>query len=215
MNKFAIMTVSTVFACSTLLPGAAWGRNAAANGSGDDSTQASSVAAQFVPAQAVLEKDLDARKTQAGQQFRATLTSATRLKNGMELPRGTELVGTVATDNTDSNGGSTLALQFTQAQLKGGKTIPIEATIVGVAPPADSTSWDGTAGQAPPDPWNGSALQVDQIGVLHHVDLHSRIAGENSGVFVSKKKEDMKFAAKSQIALAIGAPGTEGMNAEN
>jgi hypothetical protein len=216
MTKF--LTVSTLLACGVLLlPGIARARVSGANGSAsaDLSTEAASVAAQMVPAQAVLEKELDARKTQVGQQFSAALTSTVHLKSGTDLPRGTVLLGTVAVDNSGGNGGSTLALRFTQAQIKSGKTVPIEATIVGIAPPSDSTSWDGTDVQAPPDPWNGSALQVDQIGVLHNVDLHSKIADKDSGVFVSNRKEDMKFAAKSQISLAIGAPGAEGMNAEN
>jgi hypothetical protein len=128
------------------------------------------------------------------------------LKDGSELPRGTALVGTVAADNMQQYGAkSILALRFTQAQLKDGKTIPIQATIVGVAPPMTTDSWDQGAGEAVPDPWNGSALQIDVVGVLSGVDLHSRIDGRNSGVFVSTKKDDMKLAAQSQMSLALTA----------
>jgi hypothetical protein len=35
------------------------------------------------------------------------------------------------------------------------------------------------------------------------VDLHSRISSINSGVFVSTKKNDVRLAAGSEIALAI------------
>jgi hypothetical protein len=215
MNKSSLLTVSTLIACGALLiPGAARAKTSGANGagSGEVSAAAESMAAQMVPAQAVLDKDLDARKTQPGQEFRATLTSTIHLKNGTELPRGTALVGTVATDKMESGGGSTLALKFTQAELKNGKTIPIEATIVGISPPSDSSAWDGSDAQAPPDPWNGSALQVDDIGVMSGVDLHSKIADEDSGVFVANKKEDVKFSARSQLSLAIGAQSGTGMN---
>lgn len=46
-------------------------------------------------------------------------------------------------------------------------------------------------------------LQIDEIGALSGVDLHSRIASKNSGVFVSTKKDDMKLSAGSEFALAI------------
>jgi hypothetical protein len=55
-------------------------------------------------------------------------------------------------------------------------------------------------------------MQFDMIGVLSNVDLHSRIAGENSGVFVSATKRDIKLAERTQLALAIGAQETTGMN---
>jgi hypothetical protein len=59
--------------------------------------------------------------------------------------------------------------------------------------------------------WNGVAIRYI-IGVLSNVDLHSRIAGENSGVFVSAMKSNIKLAERTQIALAIGAQATTGMN---
>jgi hypothetical protein len=178
-----------------------------------DSAAAQQQAAQMVPAEAVLDKELDAKKAQQGEQFSAKLTSTVHLKNGTELPKGTALVGKITTDNMGHAGESSLALQFTEAQLKDGKTIPIQATIVGISAPASSESWDYSAGGAPPDEWNGQALQVDDQGVLSGVDLHSRIGGENSGVFVSKRS-DMKLAARSQISLAIYTQSAAGVGGE-
>jgi hypothetical protein len=205
-----IRVFSMVSLAALLCPGI---MQAQAAGNSAISAAAENLAAQLVPAQAVLDKDLDAKKTQPGQEFRATLTGVVHLKNGVELPRGTALVGTIATDQAQS-GKSTMALRFTQAQLKGGKTIPIQATIVGAAPPSTSNSWDHSDSQAPPDQWNGKALQVDDIGVLSDVDLHSTIAGENSGVFVTTKS-DLKLAAKSQMSLAIGGQTAGGASAGN
>jgi len=211
MRSTSIFAVSIAFAtCALFCPKPAAAQTS--NGTTDvDASMAagaaSQVAAQMVPANATLAQAIDAKKMQPGQPFQAKLSDTVHLKNGVELPRGTTLVGTVATDQM-GNGKSTLALRFTKADLKGGKEIPIQATIVGVAPPANGSGWDGSGAQAPPSPWNGSSLQVDEIGVMSGIDLHSKIAGEDSGVFVSSRKDNMKFLNQSQLSLAIAPRGT-------
>ena len=146
-----------------------------------------------------------------GEQFKAVLSDTVHLKNGVELPRGTTLVGTIATEGASAGAKTELALRFTQADLKSGKTIPIEATIVGIAPPVDNLG-DSSSEQMPPEAWDGTETQFDMIGVLSNVDLHSKIAGENSGVFMSATKSNIKLADRTQIALAIGAQETGRMN---
>jgi hypothetical protein len=171
-------------------------------------------AAQMVSGQVRLLKTLDAKKAQAGQQFEAVVDHTINLKDGAELPHGTVLVGQVATDQMHMSGTSRLALRFTEAKLKDGKTVPIRAMIAGVSGPA---SYDGymSADTAPPA-WSRGMLQIDEQGALRDIDLHSRIAGANSGVFVTTKKDDVKLAAGSQLSLAIAAqsnqnaPGTNG-----
>lgn len=153
MRICALSTISLVVTCGALLYPV--NANAQAPGAQSSDTNAvsaaaESAAAQMVPAAAVLDKALDARKAQAGQEFRATLTSTIHLKNGTELPRGTALLGTIATDRMQSAGRSTLALRFTQAQLKNGKAIPIQAMIAGVAPPEGYETWEQNGGGAPP-----------------------------------------------------------------
>ncbi|MDE3188047.1 MAG: hypothetical protein KGM96_11075, partial [Acidobacteriota bacterium] len=119
-------------------------------GSGVSVAEQQREAGMMVPAQAALVKDLDSRKTQPGHQFQAVLGSAVHLKSGVELPRGTVLLGTVVTDDMQAKGTSRLALRFTQAKLKSGKVIPIMATIMGITPPAygfysapGGNNWDG------------------------------------------------------------------------
>jgi hypothetical protein len=165
------------------------------------STAGQGEAARMVPARAALVKTLDAKKMEPGQQFQATLSSKVQLKNGPELPRGTLLIGTVVNDNSQTSGTLKLALRFTQAQLKNGQTVPIRATIVGVFAP-DSTESEET------NTWNANTLRVDQENVQSGVDLHSSIDGDNSGVFVSAKKTDLKLSQGSGISLAIEAQGS-------
>ncbi len=167
----------------------------------------------MVPAQAQLAQNLDTKNLQPGEQFKAVLKGKIHLKNGVELPRGTALMGTVASETAPPGAKSELALRFTQADLKSGKTIPIEATIVGVAPP--ETQDDAQAElmyNAPPNRWDGRTLAFDVNGALSGIDLHSRIAGQNSGDFISAKKSNLKLGVRTQIALAIGPQTTNGSN---
>jgi len=161
----------------------------------------------MVPAQAALVDNLDAKKVQPGGQFKAKLSGKVRLRNGLELPSGTMLIGSVATDDMQVAGTSKLALRFSQAQLKNGQVIPIKATIVGVLPSESSDPEYGVtpidAGDRAQTGWNNGTLQVDQIDALSGVDLHSKIASENSGVFAATRKNDVRLLKGSEIELAI------------
>ena len=168
-------------------------------------------AMRMVAARAALEKTLDADHLSTGSQFRAKLTSKVQLENGPELPSGTMLLGEVAADDMNVAGTSKVALRFTNAVLKDGQNVPIKATIVGIFNP--QTDSQGVPTQVP-NSWNDGTLAIDQIGVVSGVDLHSRIASHNSGVFVSSTKHNVKLAASSEIQLAIAArnQGSQGMN---
>jgi hypothetical protein len=159
----------------------------------------------MVPAQATLSQTLDARKALPGQQVRLTLVKTVQLKDGPELPRGTQLIGTVATDPANASDKSRIELRFTQAVLKGVKTIPIKATIVGVYSPVreDGSGHPVAAGTQKPNVWNSQILEVDQTDSESGVQLQSKISSENSGTLVSTKKGTVKLLAGSEIALAI------------
>jgi hypothetical protein len=127
------------------------------------------------------------------------------------LPRGTTLLGQVTTNDMQQQGRSKLALRFDQARLKNGTTVPIRATIVGFYP-ANAGEFDGPDNlDAVPNDWSAKTLQLDQLGVARGVDLHSKISSQNSGVFVSTKKDDVKLREGSQIQFAI-APANNGQN---
>lgn len=176
---------------------------------------AAAEAQQMVPARAALTRTWDANKMKPGDRIEAKLAGTVHLKNGTELPGGSMLMGVVATDNMNP-GNSKLALRFTEAKTKHGQTVPITATIVGVYPPQSRTGagYDVVAGDQAPNSWTDSELQVDQLDALSGVDLHSRIAGENSGVFVTKKKDDVKLEQGSELTLAI-CGHTNGQNTMN
>ncbi len=166
-------------------------------------------ATRMVPASAVLVQQIDARKVHSGQQFRARLTQTVRLKNGAVLPKGTTLIGTIAKDAMHPDGTSRLILQFTQADMKNGKTIPVVAAIMGVSQPA---VWELDDSTEYPDTWDGTTLKVDEINAVSDFDLNSMIAGPNSGVFVSKKKDEVKLDNQTQLSLAIAAQDAHEQN---
>lgn len=152
-------------------------------------------AARMVPARASLVQPLDANKLEPGQQIKATLSDKIKLKDGTELPRGTVLIGTAS--NSDANGKSVLTMQFTQAQLKDGKTISIAATIIDLIPASNVGYTTATI-------WNPSVLHVMQLNVVRGVDLESRIGDTNSATFVAAKKGNLKLAKGCALSLAIG-----------
>lgn len=168
-------------------------------------------AAQMVPAQAYLLHKLDAKDMKPGSRFTARLSDTVHLKNGPELPKGTELIGNISTDEMQLKGTSKLALRITEAQLNDGKTVPVKATIVGVfAPETETMNGNNVApGQEQANDWTNKVLRVDQLNVVGGVDLHSSVNGTNSGVLVATKKDDVKISAGSELALAIAAQNGE------
>jgi hypothetical protein len=175
-------------------------------------------AKRMTRARAELMRPLDAKKDQSGSAVQAKLEAKVTLTDGTILPDGTILVGEVTADDTQQQGMSKLALRFNQARLKNGTVVPIKATIVGIlAPGADDYGTDSEeAGDRVPNSWTDGTLQVEQIGVVEGVDLHSKISSENSGVFVSTKKDDVKLKQGSEIQFAIGpGPGPSGTAMSN
>jgi|GEM_PF-1298969 len=196
-----------------LLPGLTYAQSTVdSQPSQDSANQSDEVAAQqaeqMVPARAYLRNKLDAKHAQPGAQFAATLSESVHLKNGPELPRGTELAGTVTTNDKQADGTSRLALTITQARLKNGETIPVKATIVGVWGPESETAQGLSVvpGEEETNDWTAKILKIDELGATPGADMHSEIAGQSSGVFVANKKNgNVKIDAGSELALAIEA----------
>jgi hypothetical protein len=162
-------------------------------------------ALHLVPASALLLDTLDAKKLQPGASFTARLNTKVHLANGTELPAGTVLQGSVTSDDMNLQGTSKLALQFTTAQLKGGQSVPIKAAIVGLySNDGPDDAYNGWAD------WTKQTVGVEQLDVMSGVDLHSQIDSQNSGVFVTTKKDDVKLGRGSNFSLAIAAePGAQ------
>lgn len=182
----------------------------------NESSSARAEAADMVRAQAVLDRTIDARDVKPGDKITAKLSGKVRLKNGTELPSGTELIGKIGTDDMQKNGTSKLALVLDQAETKDGKTIPLKTTIVGVYGPGvgPATPYPVAPGDQVTNDWTSAAVGVDQMGALSGVDLHSSVTSQNSGVLVSTKKDDFKVERGTEFALAV-APQQQGQQSAN
>jgi hypothetical protein len=158
----------------------------------------------MVPANVALLHTIDASKIESGNQFKVKLADTVRLNNGPELHSGTILVGTV-TKEAEPGSAPKLTLRFTQATLKDGTVVPIKATIVGVAGPDvnDSQGYSVAPGNQQPNNWTSGTLQVEQLNAASHADLHSNIASDDSGVFISRDNQDVKIKAGSELKLAV------------
>jgi hypothetical protein len=169
-----------------------------------------SEAAQMVPALAELDSSVSA-DMESGRRFQAILGNSVRLKDGTELPDGTVLIGFVAYHDVRTDGGSALALRFTMAKLSNGDVVPIKATITGLFPPEVLPgSVDYATENA--EMWDGTSVAIDQQGDMAGGDFHSRIASNNSGVFVSRSN-DVKLLSGSELGLAIAPASQNGQNA--
>ena len=63
-----------------------------------------------------------------------------------------------------------LAVRFFHAELKNGETIPIQATVEGMAPATSPYTWDADFMDMPaPATWNGKTLNLDIQGAAFRI----------------------------------------------
>ena len=165
--------------------------------------------ASNTPGVVELTHALDAKKLTSGATIQTRLTHPVRLADGTKLPTGTWLNASVAQDDMQIDGKVKLALRFTEARMKDGKTVPIKATILAVA--TQPTPVTNAANQEEvlmpvPDNLTNQPDIIDAIGISSGVDLHSKASSQNSGVFVTTTKDDIKLpeGTKMELALASG-----------
>jgi len=213
MKREATISLSLALAfCALVFPRVARATEAHTNQAARPATMrvsAKQEAQLMVPATVDLKGTLDAKKLHADDSFQAVLQRNVQLKNGPKLENGTVLLGTITADQMQP-GNARFALRFTRARLKNGQTIPIEAMIVEVAP-SEKSNRDDIAGRS--GLWSPKTLRIDEIGAVSGFDMHSAVASRNSAVFVSKKKNNLRLGAGSQLVLALAerAPGQSAM----
>jgi hypothetical protein len=112
---------------------------------------------QLQPVAAELENKLDTKDAKTGDSVVVKTTQATTIGNGMEIPKGSEIKGHIVDVASKSAGGdnSRLTIQFDQAQLKDGQSVPIRSVIQSVAPAGTTTEAGAAAGPSATTPSSG------------------------------------------------------------
>lgn len=159
-----------------------------------------------------LNHTLESKSAQAGDPVTATLKGSVKAE-GLDLPKGTQLVGKVADVKAAQNGGqATVSLVFTTAKLKDGKEVPVKATVIAAFPPSANQGVEGagvTMGSAPQQvPSDGT---FDQQGALSHVSLKSAVKNTDSVTFTSSR--NFKLPAGMFLQLGVGSAGDTSANA--
>jgi hypothetical protein len=92
--------------------------------------------AQLRPVRAELVGKLDSKNAKAGDPVVLKTTDKATIGDGVVIPKGSKIKGQVVDskphDGTNKN--AQLTLQFTEAELKGGQTVPIQSVLQSVSP---------------------------------------------------------------------------------
>jgi hypothetical protein len=116
------------------------------------------------PVTGELVNKLDSKIAKTGDSVVLKTTEKATIANGVEIPKGSKLVGHVTDVQAQGTNGdnSRVTIQFDQAELKGGQSLPIRTVIQSLAPPAGSagpggTDVGGSAAGGPPATGSGAA----------------------------------------------------------
>jgi hypothetical protein len=178
---------------------------------GAASAQSGSQNWQLVGVNARLDRTINTDTVKVGQAVDARLDGSVTTSDGVKLDRGTELQGTVADVAPSSNRGpASLTLQFTTAQVKGGKQIPVKVTLLAAYPSSegDAATYGDSLVGPPPQHVDAQQTVVQEPGLLGNVQLKSAVQGQNSGTF-SKADGNFRLAQGTYLQLGI-APATGG-----
>ena len=109
------------------------------------------------PVTGELENKLDTKDAKTGDAVVVKTTQAATIGSGMEIPKGSEIKGHIVDVASKEQGGdnSRVTIQFDQAQLKSGQSVPIRSVIQSVAPPGTATEADAAGGPSATTPSTG------------------------------------------------------------
>lgn len=161
-------------------------------------------AQSLVGVNAQLVHTLDSASAKAGEAVAVKLDSTIRTADGMKLPKGTELVGTVAEVQASQNGGpAVLTLILNKAELKNGKQIPVKATVVGAYPASQGdSSGDTDQVMAEPPAQIAPDATIDQEpGALKKIALNASVKSSDSVTF---RRANGNFKLESGTYFQVG-----------
>lgn len=192
MRSSMLVSITAAFVFLSFLPSV---NQARAQSGADNNAAGQAVSQKMVSVQTVVNKSLESKKAKTGDAFEVEIVQKAKLSDGQELPRGATLAGTIVSDDVQS-GKSTLTLRFTEARLKGGKTIPVQAVITGLYDSGSLNAQYGNTG------WTPGQVDVQQNAAPNGLTLHSHAGNDDSGTFESKK-DNVKLDRGSALFLGV------------
>lgn len=155
-----------------------------------------------------LDHEIDAQSAQVGQKVDVKLDRTVKTANGVDLPGGTQIWGTVEKVEASQNSGpSMVTLRFTTAELKNGQKVPVKVTVIGAFPASARSSYvNSMGGELPPAPRhiNAKDKYTQEPGLLHDVEMKSAVQGHNSATFTDRNG-NVRLDQGDYLQLAIAA----------
>jgi len=167
---------------------------------------------QLQPVSGELENKLDTKDAKTGDTVVVKTTEAATIGNGMEIPKGSEIKGHIVDVASKSAGGdnSRVTIQFDQAQLKDGKSVPIRSVIQSVAPAGTPAQADATGGPSATIPSSGGVSTGGGAGMTGSHPSGTNPSGTTSNPSAGAGANASQPAASGESAQsgAAPAPGT-------
>lgn len=162
---------------------------------------------KMIMVQADLAKTLDAKKTKVGDPVTAKLVYEAKFSDGTTLPRNAVLTGHVdRVQPSEKKSDSLIQITLDKALLKGGKVIPIKATIMKLhvlaSPFASMQGGDSGTSLSPASAAPGAA-QTGQTGGINGVTLQSDVNESYSAIFQSSRR-NVRLSGGTEMDIAIG-----------
>jgi hypothetical protein len=122
---------------------------------------------QLRPITGELQDKLDTKTSKSGDSVVVKTTEQATTANGVEIPKGSKITGhiiEVAAKGQDGEN-SRVTIQFDQAEIKGGQSMPIRSVIQSVSPPGATGGPDAAGGPAAATPSSGSTATGGGAGM--------------------------------------------------
>src|SRR6185437_13108110 len=162
---------------------------------------------KMIMVQADLAKTLDAKKTKVGDPVTAKLMYEAKFSDGTTLPRNTALTGHVdRVQPSEKKSDSLIQITLDKALLKGGKVIPIKATVMklhALVSPFASIQGGDSGTSVSPDSAAPRAAQTEQTGGINGVTLQSDVEQPYSAIFQSSRR-NVRLSGGTQMDIAVG-----------
>lgn len=161
---------------------------------------------KMIMVQADLSKTLDAKKIKVGDPVTAKLVYEAKFSDGTTLPRNTALTGHVdRVQPSENKSDSLIQITLDKALLKGGKVIPIKATIMklhALVSPFASIQGGDTGTSVSPASAAPGAAQTGQTGGINGVTLQCDVEEPYSAIFQSSRR-NVRLSGGTEMDIAV------------